>query len=102
LPPPSEEQRRKPLTFTAVTALVDVGRASRVSQCEYLDRLFSHLARDINLVIFVEEWAADFVRTVRSRLGLLDKTDIHVLTRDSEMVFWPLFQQMQVRGIIIA
>ena len=46
------------LEFTAVTALIDIGRTSRASQCDYLERLYGHMTRDMNLVVYTEAWAA--------------------------------------------
>lgn len=81
-------------TFTMVTALVDLGNSHR-DICAYLRMLHVHLLRNVNLVVFVERWAAQFVMAIRRQHGLEHKTKMHVLTRDSPMSFYPLLDTMQ-------
>mmetsp|Transcript_61755 Transcript_61755/g.108162 ORF Transcript_61755/g.108162 Transcript_61755/m.108162 type:complete len:448 (-) Transcript_61755:189-1532(-) len=81
-------------TFTVVSALVDIGRKTR-DPCKYLEWFYPHLTRDVPMVIYTEAWAEPFVNIVRTKWGLMDRTKVIVLTRQSKMAFYDLLPKMQ-------
>ena len=50
--------------MTFVTALIDIGRYNR-PRCLYLEYMRGLLKVDVNMVIFIEPWAEQFVRDAR-------------------------------------
>lgn len=81
--------------FTVVTSIVDIGHRSRSGNiCKELELFYPHLLRDVPMVIFAEQWAVTFARTVRKSAGLSNKTKIIMLTRNSKMLFYPLLDRM--------
>jgi len=75
-----------------------VGRQSR-NMGKYINNMFPHLMRDINLVVYTEPWAVQAVLRVREQAGYANKTHVIPLATNSAYLgFYDLLPEMQRIG----